>query len=487
MSAKQMLCYGLYLLLAVLQLLVPQSEAAIAWEAMTFEAKDGTRVPAQRGTLEVPLRHDDAASGTTTLAFVKFNATTDNPGPPIIYLAGGPGGSGIATAKGARFELFMALRSVADVIALDQRGTGASAPPPPCQAPEAYPIDQPLLREPWIAYLRATAVHCGAVWREQGVDLNAYTTWESAGDLEALRQALGAQKVSLWGISYGTHLAMAAVRRMEPHLHRLVLASPEGLAQTIKLPLRSDRFYDRVAEVIARDPEAAARYPDLTATMRKVLERLDSSPIDVDLVAPGAEGSVTLTLDGTAARLYTAFFLSKNPHNIAALPAFYAALAEGEYEYLAQAAYRLAYARPAALRPMSLAMDLASGVCADRLALIEQQADEAILQDWLNYPLPHLLGVLDNVQDLGEEFRAPLRSSLPTLILSGTLDGRTFPEAHQEVLSQFSQGAMVTIENAGHDLFMIDPRVGDIVQAFLAGSTPTRERIVIPPPSFQQY
>ena len=53
----------------------------------------------------------------------------------------------------------------------------------------------------------ATARDCAAHWKEQGVDLAAYTTNESADDLEALRHALGAATISLWSISYGTHLA----------------------------------------------------------------------------------------------------------------------------------------------------------------------------------------------------------------------------------------------------------------------------------------
>jgi pimeloyl-ACP methyl ester carboxylesterase len=56
------------------------------------------------------------------LAFVRFKSTAKNPGPPIVYLAGGSGGSGIGAARGSRFPLFMALREIADVIAFDQSG-----------------------------------------------------------------------------------------------------------------------------------------------------------------------------------------------------------------------------------------------------------------------------------------------------------------------------------------------------------------------------
>ena len=62
------------------------------------------------GRFHVPLNRTDGFGDSLQLAFVRLPATTPDPGPPIVYLAGGPGGSGIATARGSRFSLFMALR-----------------------------------------------------------------------------------------------------------------------------------------------------------------------------------------------------------------------------------------------------------------------------------------------------------------------------------------------------------------------------------------
>jgi len=91
----------------------------------TFENDKKEKVDAEFGTLLVPENRSNLQSNLIELAFVRFKSTAKNPGPPIVYLAGGPGGSGIFTAKGSRFPLFMALREIADVIAFDQRGTGS--------------------------------------------------------------------------------------------------------------------------------------------------------------------------------------------------------------------------------------------------------------------------------------------------------------------------------------------------------------------------
>ena len=104
----------------------------------------------------------------------------------------------------------MAFREIADVIAFDQRGTGYSKPNLGCYERMAAPLDVAPSPEMALKELRANAKGCASYWRDiQRVDLTGYNSNESADDLEDLRKALGVPKISLWGISYGTHLALA--------------------------------------------------------------------------------------------------------------------------------------------------------------------------------------------------------------------------------------------------------------------------------------
>lgn len=100
-------------------------------------------VEAEEGWLRVPESRDGGSSRTITIHFVRFRSTAQNPGSPIVYLAGGPGGSGTYSAAGDRFDLFMALREVADVIALDQRGVVFTDPQPDCPGSWSYPLERP--------------------------------------------------------------------------------------------------------------------------------------------------------------------------------------------------------------------------------------------------------------------------------------------------------------------------------------------------------
>src|SRR5262245_14870869 len=111
-------------------------------EPYVFEAANKEKVDTELGHLFVPENRRNPNSRVIELIFVRFKSTAPKPGPPIVYLAGGPGGSGVAAARGSRFPLFMAMREIGDVIAIDQRGTGLSKPNLNCQERLEYPIDK---------------------------------------------------------------------------------------------------------------------------------------------------------------------------------------------------------------------------------------------------------------------------------------------------------------------------------------------------------
>src|SRR6516162_8010386 len=83
------------------------------------------RIVGELGRLLVPERRSNPERSLMNMAFVLLKRTALHPGPPLVFLAGGPGLSGIdALRMGALYPWFAALRQVGDVIALDQRGTG---------------------------------------------------------------------------------------------------------------------------------------------------------------------------------------------------------------------------------------------------------------------------------------------------------------------------------------------------------------------------
>jgi len=283
---------------------------------MKFRSAKGVEVDAERGVFEVPEDRRDPGSRRIKLTYVRFASTAARPGPPIIYLAGGQGGTGSGAAAGARFPIFMALREVSDVIALDQRGTGLSNHIPPRPRPSGPP--PPFTREGLTAHIRAEYARAFADWTKAGVAMRGYNTNENADDVDALRQHLGAAKMHIWGISYGSHLGLAVLRRHGDKVERAALASLEGQDQTVKRPARWDDYLRQVDRLMGADPAARDAVPDLPALMRRVHTKMEADPVLITVrlgLAP-----VEVQVGGFAVQML-AGSLAANPDGLAALPA----------------------------------------------------------------------------------------------------------------------------------------------------------------------
>ncbi|MCA0374299.1 MAG: alpha/beta hydrolase [Gemmatimonadetes bacterium] len=471
--------------LALAMALLPATGAAQAAPALTiapyaFKAPDGSTIEAELGSFTVPERRANPASRRITLRFVRFRSTAAKPGAPIIYLAGGPGASGIRTAAGPRFPLFMALRALGDVIALDQRGVGQSSTMTPCIARTPVDFTQPLTRAVLVQYTRDGLADCIAQWTAAGVDVDGYTTRESAADIDDLRKALGVPQVALWGISYGSHLGLAVLKYHGASVSRAVFAGIEGLEQTVKRPALTDSLFARVQRLIDADTAARAAFGDVATTMRRVHARLDSAPVTITATPPGTTQPRSVRISAFLVQLLVGSMIA-DPPNIARVPALYAALDAGQYESVAGRIIGQ-LGGVTMFTGMPELMDLASGIDPTRLALVEREAARGLLGDALNFPMPHVAGLRPAI-DLGAAFRAPLQSNVPTLFISGTLDGRTSPAEAAVVRAGFRRGRALLVEHGGHNIFEADPRVAEAVVTFLRGEVPA-ERIVMTPPRF---
>jgi len=448
----------------------------------TFENNKKEKVDAEFGTLFVPENRSDPESNLIELAFVRFKSTAKNPGPPIVYLAGGPGGSGIGTARGSRFPLFMALREIADVIAFDQRGTGFSKPNLSCINRLALPLDVPPTREAAIKELRENSSDCAFYWRNvQRVDLTGYNTNESADDLEDLRKALGANQISLWSISYGTHLAFATMRRHPKSIHRAILAGTEGPDHTYKLPGNIQKHLEDLAAVIKADPDVGKEIPDFLGLMKTVFDRLDAKPETVEITDPRTKLKVKMIVN----KFVMQFIVANNIGTTvtARFPALFYRASKGDFTNPAQV--WLEQSRSEAGSAMSYMMDCASGQTTARREQIAREAKTTLLEDVSNFPFPDVCTAW-NAPDLGDEFRAPLRSDVPVLFISGTLDARTPVSNAEEYRKGFSNSTHMIIEGAVHSdpLFLSSPKIKEGMMEFLRGQPVTTTKIQAPPIKF---
>lgn len=450
-------------------------------EPYRFEARSGAMVPAERGTFSVPENRAAGGSRRIALRYVRFPSTSSTPGSPIVYLAGGPGGSGTGAARGSRFPLFQALRAYGDVIAFDQRGTGMSEPDLDCHERYQLPLDKPLNRRAWTRSVNQASRACADRLTAAGIDLRGYNTLESAHDLEDLRRVLGADKLTLWGISYGTHLALATLAAHGERIDRLMLAGVEGPDDSWKLPSDQQALMRQIATVAARDPATRAKVPDLVATVARLLAKLAREPQQVALPEPRTGGRVTVSLGPLDLRVALAGML-RGPASFASMPDLVARLEAGDWVPLAL--FSMSSRSGSGYSAMSWAMDCASGATSARLDRIAKEARDTLLADAINLPFPDFCDGLP-VADLGDGFRRLVRSPVPALLISGTLDGRTPPSNAERALAGLPNGRHLVIEGAGHSdpLFLSSPEILRAMEAFLRGEE-TIEHIALEPIQF---
>lgn len=448
----------------------------------TFESGKGEKVESEFGTFFVPENRSNPDSNLIELAFVRFKSTAKNPGPPIVYLAGGPGGTGTGAATTARFQLFMALREIADVIAFDQRGTGHSKPNLGCFHRLAVPLDVAPSREAILKELITNSSDCASYWRDlQRVDLAAYNSNESADDLDDLRKVLGARQISLWTISYGTHLAFATMRRHPKSIHRVILAGTEGPDHTSKLPSNIQKHLEDLAAAVKADPEIGKDIPDFLGLMKSVFDRLDAQPETVEITDQRTKQKVKVIVNKFLLQYIVASNIGTNV--TARFPALLYRASKGDFTNPAQVWVN--ESRRGIGSAMSYMMDCASGQTAARRELIEKEAKNTLLEDIANFPFP---GVCEawKAPDLGDAFRSPLRSDIPVLFISGTLDARTPVSNAEEYRRGFTNSTHVIIEGAVHSdpLFLSSPKIKDGMMEFLRGQPVTETRLSAGPMKF---
>lgn len=472
----------LMVLLAALLSLQPALAApTLQFEPHAFETVDHGTHDAEVGWLEVPVRHHQPDGPTMRLRVVRLRAhDRQSTRAPVVYLAGGPGGSGVGTARGSRWPVFDLVRRHSDVLLFDQRGTGLSGRTEDCEHRHAFEAGQSSDPGHYLAELKSTAARCVADWRSQGVAVDAFNTLESAQDIKALRRALGVERLSLWGMSYGTHLAMAVLREDREHVESLVLMGVEGPDDTLKQPLDADQLLQRLAEMIRNDPDAAALPQDLVGAIGRLLVRLDESP---------AEGRVRLTGSGVVtisrfdAQLAIAAALGRSD-TLRLLPLAVAEAERGNYDLLAEFVHAVREAL-GTFNAMPLATDIASGASAERLTRIADGERHSLLGQALNFPFPAIAADL-GIATLPDGFRAPLHSDVRTLMVSGSLDGRTPPSNATAAAAGFSDVRELLVVNAGHDddLWLSHPAIADRIARFFAGEALADARLTAPPVRF---
>ena len=458
-------------------------EGEIWFEPSKMEV-GGQAYEGERGHLMVRENRKKPNSNLIELIFVRFKSIADKPGYPTVYLDGGPGSSATNIANVPEYmRAFQKLREVGDVILLDQRGVGRSKPNLTHRASESLPLDVFADRAAALQTFKERAKVAADYFRAQGVDILAYNSIESANDVDDLRKALGAEKLNLVGFSYGTHLGLACLRYHGKNLNRVVLVGTEGPDHTDKLPSTSDISIRRLSTIVAKDPELGPKMPDLTATLKRTLDRLEKKPVTITITDQRTRKPVDIKIG----KIGLQFLIMRDlgdTNDLPIFPLWFYTMDKGDYSILKRFAERRYNQYGAGINVMSIVMDISSGVSKARKKQIQKEASTALLGDIVNFPLSEMGDVFGN-PDLGDVYRSPLKTNVTTLFLSGVLDNNTQPFQADEVRKTFKNSTHIVIDNAGHESMVVDPQVQQTMVQFLKGEDVSKVKITLPALKFQ--
>jgi pimeloyl-ACP methyl ester carboxylesterase len=291
--------------------------------------------------------------------------------------------------------------------------------------------------------------------------------------------ALGAPKISLWGISYGTHLGLATIRRHGAHIDRAILAGIEGPDHSDKLPSNYRKHIELVNQLVKADTELSKTIPDFIALATKVVTDLDKNPVTVEATDPKTKQKVKVVISGFLFRQ-----LLNNLYGTDTLPYFpyiFYSAAQGDYSIIT---YLLFDSRSSIGSAMSYMMDCSSGVSPARYRREQRENGDVLFKD-INFPFMAICDAWGN-PDLGSAFRSPIRSKVPVLFISGTLDAKTPISNAEEIRRGFPNGVHLIIEGAVHSdpLFLSSPQIKEGMLEFMKGAPLSTKRITLPPLKF---
>lgn len=388
-------------------------------------ARQDLPAKARCGTVTVPLSYDRPDDGSLNLEVIVLPARGETvASEPVFYLVGGPG-TGATESTSFFSDSMMKLQKTHEIVLFDLRGTGESEDFQ-CKLSAAEKRDVLL------------AFRASEGLKRCARDLKSRETLRTtvfAHDIERVRQAIGAEKINLMGVSYGTRLALEYARLYPKHLRASVLRGVSSPAANTLAQIMDGSQHELTA--------LAASNPGLAESYAQLMQQLETKPVTVRAGSSNVAGDDVSVDHLTFAAL--ARFLLYDPRTAQSLPAIVAATAAGELAPLGQVISGVDKTISRFSIPVLLGVLCAEDVPFWELddnggsfapALVRNNAIAAC-RTW-------------SVPPVDVAFRKPVASIVPTLLLSGAHDPATPANIAEAVSKSLPNSLHLVAPDIGH-------------------------------------
>ncbi len=430
-----MLRYSLFFLLLLTGANASAAESLTLEDCRISAGPGAPSMKARCATMRRPLDPTGSEPGEIELRIAVVPALNLTPEPdPFVPIAGGPG-QGTVEFYTAYSWAFEDVRRNRDILLIDQRGTGESATMR-CE------FEEDLIGGEYSTTL--TIEYTERCLEQLPHDPRFFTTSIAVADIEAVREALAYPSLNLYGVSYGSRVAQHFARRYPESTRTVVIDGvvPPQLSLGPEIATESQRAVDRILARCVEDEACNTRFPDVTADFARIVGELKEAPVTIDIPNPssGRPEEVRFGAGELAAGIR---LLAYHPNSIALMPLLISEAGDGNFVPLGS---QFMMTMIAMNESLALGMhnavvctedipfyDVAEidydGLEASYMGAVQLEALKAICSVWPAGPID-------------DEFKVPLATDLPVLLLSGDADPITPP--------RYADLAAVDLGNAKH-------------------------------------
>jgi pimeloyl-ACP methyl ester carboxylesterase len=362
---------------------------------------------------------------------------------PLFLIDGGPGISVVDNLANLAGDVFLQIGRDREIVAVDERGTGESNP---LRCPSRNST-QTLTAS--LSDISELAREC-LPWAKAHGGLENYHSLNAIRDLDDVRQALGYDKINLWGLSHGSREVLLYIKHYGQHVRAAAIEGPfppqvhlpAGMAQ------REEQILETIFKECAADRECSAEYPDVKPDYARALSAFSHGDVRIRIADPATRQEITVSISkgrfGEILRnlLYTVPTANR-------IPGLLHSAAQGDWVSVVHVAASQRFDR----NDFPFAQ-WASYVCAEDIPYVnaarEHEASKGtVLGDYRvmqqkkacsAWPAAHLPRGWDT----------PARSSVPVLFMVGELDVVVIPEEIRETAKLLPNSKIVEVAHGGH-------------------------------------
>ena len=415
------------------------------------------------GKLEVPENYQKPDGDKIAVNFAVLPAIDDSEyKAPLMFLAGGPGQAAVELATGLN-RVFREVRKTRDIILVDQRGTGESSP----LSCEFEAVDNVYSALP-DALNPQEVKDCVAQFKG---DVTQYNSENAIRDFDAIRAALGHEKLNIYGGSYGTRAGLVFMRMFPESLESVVLDSVGPIEVPIGMFGQSGaRSFNLLIDNCKNSESCNKAFPNLAAEFQAVKARLAKEPASIDILHPRLGTPTKLVIDDTKFTGNLRFQLyGMEGRSMVPLVIHQAFLSN--YQPLVGL---MARTEGEQLVYTGLLFNIVCNEDMPRLSLADKAADANNNFDGKDSQLAwDMVCPFFPEYRPSEDFYQSVTADIPTLILSGNLDPVTPPSNGEYSAKSLPNSHHIIVENASHTVAM-STCASDIIQEFLTSKTPKK-------------